>query len=54
MSTYTKVEKEISTYTKTDKVDKGWFRQGWFTGWFSGEIYHKIAKVLSTYSKVDK
>ena len=51
---YTKIEKETSEYTKVDKADKGWFKQGWFTAWFSGEIYRKVAKVLSNYTKINK
>ena len=51
---YTKIDKEISTYTKVDKNDKGWFKQGWFTAWFTNEIYRKVAKVISTYTKINK
>ena len=57
MATYTKIEKETATYTKTDKTDKtgkGWFKQGWFTAWFSGETYRKVKKILSNYTKIDK
>ncbi len=54
MATYIKTEKTVSTYTKTDKSDKGWFKQGWFLSWFAGEIYRKVEKTLSNYSKVDK
>ena len=54
MSEYTKTEKDTATYTKTDKSPASWFVKGWFTGWFAGEIYRKVEKILSMYSKVDK
>ena len=54
MATYSKVEKEIATYTKVDRADKGWFKQGWFTAWFSGEIYRKVEKEIATYTKINK
>ena len=54
MTTYTKVEKEITIYTKTDKTGKGWFKQGWFAAWFSGDSYQKVEKILSNYTKIDK
>ena len=55
MSTYTKIDKETATYTKTDKTDRGWFKVGWFSekGWLS-DIYTKITKGLSTYTKINK
>lgn len=53
MATYTKITKDTSTYTKTDKADTGWFRQGWFSNWFGG-LYRKVSKSLSTYTKVNK
>lgn len=57
MSTYTRIKKETASYSKRDKIDMGWFKGGWFTqGWFkaAGDLYHRISKGLSTYSKVDK
>lgn len=56
MSDYTKVEKETSNYTKTDKSKgKGWFKLGWFLDWFQETfLYHKVEKETSSYSKVDK
>lgn len=54
MSTYTKVEKETATYTKIDKNQRGWFIQGWFTNWFAGEIYRKVEKIISEYTKINK
>lgn len=56
MTTYTKINKETSTYTKRDKkdIERGWFRGGWFTqSWFAG-AYVKVIKDLSTYSKIEK
>ena len=57
MSTYTKVEKDTSTYTKSTKADteNGWFITGWFSfgDWFSG-LYTKIEKEISAYTKINK
>lgn len=56
MSEYTKIEKETSNYTKSDKkgTEKGWFILGWFLDWFSKlGIYQKIEKSISTYTKVE-
>jgi len=55
MATYTKINKDINTYTKSTKkaTEKGWFQQGWFSNWFGG-LYIKISKATSTYTKVDK
>lgn len=56
MATYTKVEKEISTYTKVDKsnTEKGWFKHGWFTNWLKDNMYRKVEKEISTYTKIEK
>ena len=54
MAIYTKVDKEVSTYTKTDKSNEGWFERGWFSDWFSREIYRRVIKVLSNYTKINK
>jgi hypothetical protein len=52
---YTKINKETSTYVKTDKTqDKGHLKAPWFYDWFAGELYHKVSKVLSTFTKTDK
>ena len=55
MATYSKVDKDTSTYIKRDKTDRGWFRTGWFSekGWLS-DIYTKINKAIATYAKTDK
>ena len=57
MSTYTKVGKDTSTYTKSTKADteNGWFITGWFSfgDWFSG-LYTKIEKEISAYTKINK
>ena len=53
MATYTRVNKETAAYTKIDKTDTGWFRQGWFSNWFEG-LYRKINKETVAYTKVDK
>ena len=57
MSDYTRVDKNVSTYTKVDKKDteQGWFKQGWFLDWLSSwGIYRKVEKVLSNYTKADR
>lgn len=43
----------MATYTKRDKSDSGWLRQGWFSHWFK-RLYRNVAKSLSTYTKVSK
>jgi len=56
MATYTKINKDISTYTKIDKAatEKGWFKQGWFSNWLKGIMYRKVEKEISTYTKIEK
>jgi len=54
MSIYSKINKETAIYTKSTKADteKGWFKQGWFSNWFKGDLYRKVTKALSTYTKI--
>ena len=56
MSIYTKIDKEIATYTKRDKDDSnGWLVYGWLVyGWLFGDIYTKINKGTATYTKINK
>lgn len=62
MNNYSKIGKEDSNYTKSEKVrtGKGHLSAPWFYDWFSGEvfilvnIYNKIAKNASNYNKVNK
>jgi len=57
MATYSKVEKDVSTYTKVDKTEpKGQFKSPWFFSWFKDvvDFYHKVEKGTSTYTKVNK
>lgn len=54
MATYTKITKDISTYTKIDTMD-GWLVRGWLTlGWLIGSDYIKTEKDISTYTKINK
>ena len=57
MATYTKVNKEISTYIKVDRSEpKGQFKSPWFWSWFKSveNFYHKVNKEISTYTKINK
>jgi hypothetical protein len=54
MTVYTKVEKEISTYTEIDKRYMGWLIEGWLINGWLLELYTKINKEISNYSKVNK
>ena len=55
---WTKVEKGKGAYTKVDKSDnkESWFKQGWFTNWFSGILilFRKVEKEKGTCTKVIK
>ena len=53
MTTYTQIEKETTSCTKVDKVDKGWFR-GWFMDWFSNILFRRVEKGITTCTKVEK
>lgn len=57
MATYTKTNKVVSTYTKTDKsLDQGQFKSPWFYSWFKSveDYYHKVSKLLATYTKISR
>lgn len=61
MATYTKINKEISTYTKVNKgggIGIGHFAHPWFYDWFSGklisDLWTKVVKEISTYTKIEK
>ncbi|MBA7534058.1 hypothetical protein ES705_26304 [subsurface metagenome] len=55
MSDWTKVEREKEDWTRIDRetIDYGWFRAGWFTGWFSGPR-EKVEKPIDGWTKVTK
>jgi len=62
MNNYSKIGKEDSNYTKSEKVrtGKGHLNAPWFYDWFSGKefslmnIYNKIVKNASSYNKLNK
>ena len=53
-----RVEKDEGNCTKVNKTDsqENWFRQGWFTNWFSGilVLFRKVEKDEGTCTKVTK